>query len=584
MTLISRPNSYVTVGTGTNPQLSYGLQINPAPFTVSVPHEDPVLGSLEFVITNPTANALPVNSVEFTIQVGTGASITPSTEGIATTVSDHINWVVLGPPSTVTSGPATYTLQPKAGSSVSLTAGASVVVQIYQIKTNPTPGNSTINIKETVGNTVGFTSFSVTTFPAGFYFNSLAVMVHSGSALVPVAQVMSGTNVTLVWNSSVVDTGAFVIYYSSASQGQQTATTQTVGEWTPTPPVPLTSDTVFTVVVTVPTNGGQPLTASLSTMVSVQNPSLVAAAINTGQATVTGTLSANEINGTGLIVNGSNSVASLAGTLSVTGQTTLGSVSAGSVTAASLSTTGALSANAINGTGLNINGPASVASLAGTLSVTGQTTLGSVSAQSVNAGSLNVSGNAAITGGITAANAQIQFGQNIGINLTETLTYLNQQTGWYAIGWFNDPWFPYGPTAWLSGYGGFRFLTGGAMPAAAFSIDYHGNCTYNGTMQQASSIALKENIRSLSADEASDILNNLEPVQYTRKATPDEGPCLGFIAEHVPSAVASADGTAIVPDEIVAVLTRVVKDQQQVIEKLERKVNALEAKNTHRRD
>jgi Chaperone of endosialidase len=556
MTLIPKPNSFVSVETGTNQQLSYGLQLNPAPFTVSVPNEDPVLGSLEFVITNPTATALSVNSVAFTLQVGTGASITPSTGSIATAVSDPTDWIVVGPPSPVTSGPATYTLQPATGSSVSLASGASVVVQIFQIQTNPAPGNSTINIKEIVGNQVGLTSFMVTTFPAGFYLDGLAVNVQSGGTFVPVAQVTSGTAVTLTWNSSVVDTGAFVIYYSSASQGQQTTTPTTLGEWTT--PTPLTSDTVFTVVVTVSMAGGQPLTASLSTAVAVQNPSLIAASINTGQATVTGAasingpLTASAINGTSLAVTGSASVASLTanGPINASGQASLGS-----------------------------------GSISGTLAVTGQTTLSSVSAQAVNTGSINVSGNAAISGGITATNAQIQVGQNFGVTVADAFTYNNQRTGWYSIGWFNDPWFPYGPTAWFSGYGGFKFFSGGATPA--FTIDYNGNCVYTGSMSKASSIALKENIRSLTANEASHILNNLEPVQYTRKAAPDERPSLGFIAEHVPSAVASADGKAIVPDEIVAVLTRVVKDQQQVIEKLERKVSALEAKNgasSHRGD
>ena len=548
MTLTNKPNSFVAVETpGTN-QLNYGLQINPAPFTVSIPGEDPVLGSLEFVISNPKTTAVSVQSVAFTIQVGTGGSITPSTAGIATAVSDTVNWNVVGPPSPVTSGPATYTLQPATGSSVSLAPGASVVVQIFQIQTNTTPGNSTINIKETVNTSIGFTSFQVTTFPTGFYFNGLTATVQSGSALVPVAQVLTGATVTLVWNSSVVDTNSFIIYYSSASQGQQTATPTTLGEWTSSP---LTSDTVFTVVVTVSVEGGQPLTASMSTAVAVQNPSLIAAAINTGQATVSGAasiagpLTANAINGTSLTVNGSASVSSLTanGPINATGQ-------------ASLAT----------------------ASISGTLSVSGQTTLNSISAQAVNAASLNVSGNAAVTGGITSTNAQIKFAQNFGCNVVDAFSYNNQRTGWYSVGWFNDSWFPWGPTAWFSGYGGIKLFTGGATPA--FTVDYHANCVYYGSMQKASSIALKENIRSLTADEASDILNNLDPVQYTLKAAPDERSCLGFIAEHVPSSVASADGKAIIPDEIVAVLTRVVKEQQEVIQELERKVNALEAKNS----
>ena len=105
MTLIPKPNSFVTVE-AEPVKLSVGLQINPAPFTVSIPGEDPVLGSLEFVITNSSGGTVSVNSVAFTLQVGTGASITPTTAGIATAVSDPNNWMIVGPPSPITSGPA----------------------------------------------------------------------------------------------------------------------------------------------------------------------------------------------------------------------------------------------------------------------------------------------------------------------------------------------------------------------------------------------------------------------------------------------------------------------------------------------
>lgn len=547
MTLIPRPNSYLAMYVDAEAEptkLSFGLQINPAPFTVSIPGEDPVLGSLEFVITNATTAAVAVNSVAFTLQVGTGASITPTTAGIATAVSDPTNWSVVGPSSPITSGPATYTLQPLFGSSVSMAPGASVVVQIFQIQTNTTPGNSTINIKEMVANAPSTTSFMVTTFPTGFYFNGLAATVKSGSALVPVAQVKEGSPVTLVWNSSVVDMGSFVIYYSDAARGQQKAVPTVVGEWTSPP---LSSDTVFTVVVQVSMEGGQPLTASMSTAVSVQDPILIASVVNTakatvaGPATVNGLLTASDIHATSLTLNGAASVASLTSSGAITGQQ--------AVTAATL----------------KVSGTAAT----GALTVTGNETV---------TGTLNVSGNAAVTGGVTSTNAQIKFGQNFGVNVSDSFAYNNQRTGWYSLGWFSDSWFQWGQTAWLSGYGGIKMFTGGAIPA--FTIDYHANCRYTGSMGKASSITLKQNIRSLTTNEASDILNGLDPVQYRLKANPDERSCLGFIAEHVPSSVATPDGKAIIPDEIVAVLTRVVKDQQEMIEKLERKVNALEAKNS----
>jgi microcystin-dependent protein len=277
MSFSTKPNSWVSQDTSSSTQLSYALQVNPAPITVSVPGEESVLASLEFVVTNPTGSSLSVETVDFTIQVGTGASITQTTAGISTGVSDTTDWVVTGPPSPVTSGSATYTLAPKTGSSASLAAGASVVVQIFQIQTNSTPGNSTVRIKEIVGSTPAFANFEVTTFPRGFHFNGLAAASRSGTKLVPVAQINNGSTVTLTWNSSVVDTSAFTIYYSNASQGQQQATPSDIGEWISPP---LSSDTVFTVVVKTSVQGGQTLTASMSTAVSVLNPALVAASLS----------------------------------------------------------------------------------------------------------------------------------------------------------------------------------------------------------------------------------------------------------------------------------------------------------------
>jgi len=44
------------------PRLTYALKLNPAPLTVSIAGRDPVLGSLEFVITNPTQLPIEVTS------------------------------------------------------------------------------------------------------------------------------------------------------------------------------------------------------------------------------------------------------------------------------------------------------------------------------------------------------------------------------------------------------------------------------------------------------------------------------------------------------------------------------------------
>ena len=51
---------------------------------------------------------------------------------------------------------------------------------------------------------------------------------------------------------------------------------------------------------------------------------------------------------------------------------------------------------------------------------------------------------------------------------------------------------------------------------------------------------------------------------------------MGFIAEDVPDLVATKDRKALSPMDIVAVLTRVVKEQQKTIAALAAKIEALE--------
>ena len=163
-----------------------------------------------------------------------------------------------------------------------------------------------------------------------------------------------------------MDVTSFTIYYST-SQGPQSATPTDTGEWTSPP---LSSDTVFTVVVTASIGGGGPLSAALSTAVSVQNPSLIAASLTVnGATTVNGGLAANAITATGLTVNGAATV----NEVTVAGATTIqGPLAANAITATGLTVNGAatiqgpLAANAITATGLAVSGNGSVSMFTGT--------------------------------------------------------------------------------------------------------------------------------------------------------------------------------------------------------------------------
>lgn len=299
MAFMTRPNSWIVQDEAPTTQLTYALKLNPAPLTVSIAGRDPVLGSLEFVITNPTLSPIEVTSITFTIQVGTqSTNLTPSTANTLTSVDDN-NWQI-EPPGSVTSGSANYIMLPASGASYSLAANASVVVQIYNFATVENPGNTQVTIKEVAGKT-GFTNFQVTTFPSGFYFSGLSATVVSGSQLVPVAQVGAGSPIILVWNSSVTDVTSITIYYSSAAEGQRTATPTDSGFWTSPA---LTTDTVFTVVVTVTVEGGSPLSGALSTSVVIQNPQLIAASLQAGTATIAASLQAGTATVSGSLTAG----------------------------------------------------------------------------------------------------------------------------------------------------------------------------------------------------------------------------------------------------------------------------------------
>jgi hypothetical protein len=87
--------------------------------------------------------------------------------------------------------------------------------------------------------------------------------------------------------------------------------------------------------------------------------------------------------------------------------------------------------------------------------------------------------------------------------------------------------------------------------------------------------ALKDNIEALSSEDAQRIVSTLEPVSFSFKSDASKSQCLGFIAEDAPPEVTSG-GDSIVPNHIVAALTRVVKDQQRMIEDLERRLARLE--------
>lgn len=115
----------------------------------------------------------------------------------------------------------------------------------------------------------------------------------------------------------------------------------------------------------------------------------------------------------------------------------------------------------------------------------------------------------------------------------------------------------------LNGTERLRFPTSGNVITAA-----NGAFLSNGgTWTNASSRVLKQDIHDLDAGAALAALRNLNPVEFAYKADPTEQH-VGFIAEDVPSLVAETDRKGLSPMDVVAVLTKVVQEQQKTIEAL----------------
>jgi len=89
--------------------------------------------------------------------------------------------------------------------------------------------------------------------------------------------------------------------------------------------------------------------------------------------------------------------------------------------------------------------------------------------------------------------------------------------------------------------------------------------TTGGVWTNASSREYKDNIKGLKVEDAIETLRGLNPVTFSYKVSPEENH-VGFVAEEVPDLVATKDRKGLSPMDVVAVLTKVVQEQQKTIE------------------
>ena len=112
-----------------------------------------------------------------------------------------------------------------------------------------------------------------------------------------------------------------------------------------------------------------------------------------------------------------------------------------------------------------------------------------------------------------------------------------------------------------------------ARPSHPLQLASGAHVTAGGVWTNSSSRDQKENIQVLSAEQANRALMALDPVTFSYRAEPGED-YVGFIAEDVPELLASRDRDALSAMDIVAVLTRVVQQQQLQINALQRQLDA----------
>lgn len=129
--------------------------------------------------------------------------------------------------------------------------------------------------------------------------------------------------------------------------------------------------------------------------------------------------------------------------------------------------------------------------------------------------------------------------------------------------------------AGTSFFNGGKVGIGTTSPTHPLEMASGAHVTAGGVWTDASSREFKENISDLTSQEALQTVSELRPMKYTYKADLSKDLHLGFIAEDVPDLVATADRRSLSPMDIVAVLTKVVQEQQKTITKMQSEIDLL---------
>lgn len=146
----------------------------------------------------------------------------------------------------------------------------------------------------------------------------------------------------------------------------------------------------------------------------------------------------------------------------------------------------------------------------------------------------------------------IYIGWNVGASFDYMEIFALQE----GVSWKNLVLVPHG------GYVG----VGTSSPSHPLEMASGAYVSSGGVWTNACSRENKKDIQELTGAEAMDALKQLNPVKFAYKVDSQERH-VGFIAEDAPDLVATKDRKGLSPMDLVAVLTKVVKEQQKAVEK-----------------
>ena len=156
----------------------------------------------------------------------------------------------------------------------------------------------------------------------------------------------------------------------------------------------------------------------------------------------------------------------------------------------------------------------------------------------------------------------IYFGWNVGATHEYAEIFALQE----GIAWKNLVLNPHGGNLGI----------GTTSPSYPLQMGSGAYVSTGGVWTNASSREYKTDIKQLTAERAMDTLTQLRPVEFAYKADSQEKH-VGFIAEDAPELVASKDRKGMSSMDVVAVLTKVVQEQQRTITELSKQMAQLQA-------